>query len=173
MIKFNSSTNYNADGEFLIIDLSSADTSGEYKFTISSNVKTCSFISNGKLFNKMRIVVSPRSGALILGFENIIFRPKKSIVCDGYDAIDAYHSKDLYINYKGIVEIYGGVRKDGNSCGKQYDKAENNETGRNGEDGVSGQRGKDGYNVEGNSRGIRNTSYVFKKEFVFKICEIE
>lgn len=99
--------------EYAVIDLLNAYVMGEYVFTISNNVKTASFKGNNKIFTNMRIVISPRSNALILGFEDITFYPAKSSMGNGYDAVDAKNAKDLYINYKGNVSITGGEGKNG------------------------------------------------------------
>lgn len=99
--------------EYAVIDLLNAYVMEEYVFTISNNVKTVSFKGYNKAFTNMRIVISPRSNALILGFEDITFYPSKSSMGNGYDAVDAKNAKDLYINYKGNVSITGGEGKNG------------------------------------------------------------
>ena len=49
----------------------------------------------------MRINISSREGALILGFDSISFKPAKSTTGTGYNAVNSTGNFTLYVIYKG------------------------------------------------------------------------
>lgn len=127
--------------EYAIINLKYTNYNNELYFRISPNVKTATFLGYNKEFTNMKIKINNRSGALILGFENITFYPEKSKTGIGYDAISSYAKCDIYLNYKGRVKILGGEGKDGISHYNQYTQAQEyncSEPGSNGGYGSSG-----------------------------------
>ena len=142
-----SSTTITISNEYVIINLKNASVSSSFNFTISESVKSVSFLGAGKSFNNMRINISSREGALILGFDSISFKPAKSTTGTGYNAVNSTGNFTLYVIYKGECNITGGEGKDGTSYYTTYDQATNNNAGENGVTGGAGSNG--GYGIKG------------------------
>lgn len=140
-LKYNIGRTYVIKDEYAVIDLSEAKIEGQYIFTIAPSVKSVSFLGGDKEFSNMRIVVSERSGALILGFDSISFMPVKSTTGNGYNAIDTKGNFELYVVYKGECRIKGGEGANGTSYFNTYSQATNNNTGINGLTGGQGYNG--------------------------------
>ena len=149
VIAYNNSVTTTINHEYAIIDLSnSLGTDSKLEFRISPNVKTATFIGGNRVFTNMNISILNRSGALILGFENIKFYPKKNLTGKGLTAVESLSECDIYINFKGNVEINGGDGKDGESYYDIYSQATSNQSGKTGTNGKDGFDG--GYGIRGN-----------------------
>ena len=141
----NSATSKTINNEYIIIDMSNASQTGQYSFTVASNVKYLTFIGKStRIFSDMRIVVSTRSSALVLGFSDMRFHPADSAVGSGIDAIRARSNFDLYLVFEGRVEITGGRGADGMGFHTYGGQAVNNQEGSTGRDGLNGSVGGDG-----------------------------
>lgn len=144
-----SSTTRTINYEYSIVDMSSATTSGTYVYTIASNVKSVTFIgSSSKTFVNMRINVSTRNTALVMGFNNMNFYPvSKTNGGTGYDAIYSPSSCELYISYKGTNRITGGRGGNGVDYTTTRAQATNNNNGLSGGNGTNGGDGGNGINA--------------------------
>ncbi len=129
-----------SDG-IVIIDLTNANRYQEYIFTISSTVKSVTFIGNGNSFINMRIIVASRSGKLVMGFESMKFHPARNTNGQGFNAINSTSHFDFYISYKNANSITGGDGEDGTNFYDTYNQATNNQDG---DSGLIGGNGSDG-----------------------------
>lgn len=131
--------------EYAIINLSGADATKTYHFTILVNVKTVTFIGScNKNFERMRITIATRGNALVLGFESMNFKPQKSTTGDGYNAVTTSSNFELFVVYKNENTIRGGEGADGTSYYNTHPKATNNQNGIAGVTGGAGGNGGHG-----------------------------
>ena len=151
--KYNGNT-ITINHEYSILDLKDYPTSNRLVFTIANNAKTVTFKSNNKDFSNMRIVITNRTDALVLGFENIKFQPAKEASGKGLCAVECLSKCDIYISFKGNVEIVGGEGADGHSYYIEHKKATNNQNG------VTGWYGQNGYD---GGYGIRGDKIIFSQ----------
>ncbi len=136
---------YIINEEIAIVDLSGIIKPGPHNYTIESSVKSVTFIGSKDRECNMKILVATRTEPLIIGLENMRFKPTNNY---GYDAINSSGSGELFIYYKGTNEITGGTGTKGVSYYNQYSQATGNKNGVEGSVGGNGQNGGCGIRAE-------------------------